>query len=246
MNILIKKLLRENLLSEDANDIVMSFNTLIKYNGGLFKSDKQAIFLLKMCQGPTENGLYVFESIQHAGTNRYETNGGVHDHSFGKYELRFVLDKQGILKKFKKTKKGEELQWERNESSKLNSEKNVEKRTFGKVLNNFIEHVRNEHENKLEALDKDFLSQYPKSGYMLKALTDGSISKQEIVNDMNDMLRNAPQDTATIEEVKTYVKYMDSYAAIKNEFDYNVNLWNKALENKLTPEEKENIINKYS
>jgi len=82
------------------SNLSISFASLVKNNNGLFKSEKQADFLLSRCNG-----------------NTYETSGRVGRSSF---YMDYFCDEQGIIKVTKRTdKKGTVLTWERREDGKL-------------------------------------------------------------------------------------------------------------------------------
>jgi len=82
------------------SNLSISFASLVKNNNGMFKSEKQADFLLSMCND-----------------NIYGTSG-----TFGRssFYMDYFCDIKGILKVEKRTdKKGTVLTWERREDGKL-------------------------------------------------------------------------------------------------------------------------------
>lgn len=80
--------------------LAISFAALVKNNNGMFKSEKQASFLLSMCNDTT-----------------YGTSG-----TFGRssFYIYYICDEKGVVKVEKRTdKKGTILTWERREEGKL-------------------------------------------------------------------------------------------------------------------------------
>lgn len=92
-----------------SNDIMRSFNSLVKYNNGLFKSEKQAKYLLSKCQEP-----YKYYGTGHIGAQNWS----------GSYQLHFSLDDKGVTRVEKCTSKGGcKITWERMSNDKFTSKK---------------------------------------------------------------------------------------------------------------------------
>lgn len=96
---LVELVLLEN--SSRREELLKSFFNLAKFNGGLFKSDKQAQYLLSQA----EDGVFTINQTISFGTSSYSQR---------QVGWRVYLDNQGITKIEKETgSKGIELYWER-------------------------------------------------------------------------------------------------------------------------------------
>lgn len=94
------------------SDIAISFASLVKSNNGMFKSDKQAEFLLSHC----ENGEFI-------------TCGNMYGHSFN---LTYVCDAQGVTRVIHYTSNtGDKTTWERVEAGKVSVQ---ERKEFKRIM----------------------------------------------------------------------------------------------------------------
>jgi chaperonin cofactor prefoldin len=83
-----------------SDDIMKSLNSLVKYNNGLFKSEKQGKFLLSRCQEP-----YTYYGSGSLGDGQTWS---------GSYQFIYKLDDNGVINVHKSTpKSGVKLTWER-------------------------------------------------------------------------------------------------------------------------------------
>lgn len=109
--------------SYDDDPMEKSFNILIKYNNGFFKSDKQRDFLLSRC----DNGEYTLLKDGYVGAG----TGGEGMTAKNQYHITFFLDNEGIYKKTKNTRvKGLTTVWERksdNEFQEIKSQNDLDR-----------------------------------------------------------------------------------------------------------------------
>lgn len=85
------------------NNLAASFFSLIKTNGGLFKSEKQARFLLSHCV----EGVYTSKQSFHFGEYEGRTNRNTAYVTFS-----FLCDSEGVKLVQKETRKGSSIYWE--------------------------------------------------------------------------------------------------------------------------------------
>lgn len=76
------------------SDLAISFASLVKTNNGMFKSSKQAAFLLSQCQE----------------ASTFYASGAVYNNG---YTLAYVCDEQGVIQVKKSTKNKDSVTWDR-------------------------------------------------------------------------------------------------------------------------------------
>lgn len=95
--------------------LAISFATLVKNNNGLFKSEKQASFLISMCR----DGVFGTSSA----------------FGYSSFNMYYYCDDNGIYKVEKSTpKKGIMLTWERREEGKVTVQDKKEIKSISRML----------------------------------------------------------------------------------------------------------------
>jgi hypothetical protein len=125
-------------LNESVDELLPTLFSLIKYNNGEFKSDKQKKFLLNQ----RNDG----DTIRIGQTFTFGEHGGARN----SIEYTFILDDLGINKVIKTSKKGtkHDIWWERSAGTKTQSEENH----INKLFNNEVKKEREfEYQKYLQA-----------------------------------------------------------------------------------------------
>lgn len=154
-----KGLLMEELLYESDDNLAISLQSLAKYNGGKFKSDKQRNFILNKTEKIGEN------EWEYVSSNSYS----VGERARMTWRNYFILDSLGVKKIIKHTEKGgDTVQWERNAESE---EKSLKLQNWKERINSIkkeIDEKVTEYENKkneLRTVVSDKNSQLKLGGY---------------------------------------------------------------------------------
>lgn len=138
-----KSLLREEVLNESDDNLAISLQSLAKYNGGKFKSDKQRNFILNKTEKISEN------EWEYVSSNSYS----VGERARISWRNYFILDSLGVKKILKHTEKGGiTVQWERNAESEA---KSIKLQNWKDRLNSIkkeIDEKVTEYENKKNEL----------------------------------------------------------------------------------------------
>jgi hypothetical protein len=138
-----KGLLMEELLYESDDSLAISLQSLAKYNGGKFKSDKQRNFILNKTEKIGEN------EWEYVSNNSYS----VGERARMTWRNYFILDSLGVKKIIKYTEKGgDTVQWERNAESE---EKSLKLHNWKERINSIkkeIDEKVTEYENKKNEL----------------------------------------------------------------------------------------------
>lgn len=244
MNQLIKKLLRENLYKRGDDDLARTLYSLIKYNGGYFKSDKQRDFLFKKSIGPDENGFYEIVLNRSIETIDYETDGGgFHQHTVGRYKVIFILDSLGIIKQEKELKRGTITQWERSDLSMDISKKNIEKRALIKAFNNLVNFAN----YGLDDLKNKYNINRNSSDEQVNGLINGKYSEQDLIDIITYCKShdNIPLYGEILEKTEKLLLFYQEFKTIKNKYLRAKELVDKSKNsiNDLTPEEQQEVLN---
>lgn len=120
------------------DQIAVSFAGLVKNNNGMFKSEKQAAFLLSKCID-----------------NEYEAVSSVYGNS---YTNTYLCDSKGVVKVVHYThQKGESLIWERVENDKLTVQEEKQQKRIKREIKRIEKQIAEREAAKDQYKDQEWL-----------------------------------------------------------------------------------------
>lgn len=129
-----------------------SFASLVKTNNGLFKSEKQAKFLIDQCDS--------IDSKKERAV--YHVLGNVHGNSF---TLTYICDFKGVLKVEKHTPKTNKtvITWERPQDGKTTAQDAKEIKRIKREINKAKKSIKEREDNKQDYINRDMLDLFERS-----------------------------------------------------------------------------------
>ena len=182
------------LFEGSGDDLLMTFFTLIKYNGGEFKSDKQKKYLRR-------NGDYFYLTK----TSYFGDNQGAKAETA--YEV--FLDDIGIVKiiKWSKNKTKQEVYWQRTADSMKKSQETKINSDFGKVLSDDMRTRELEHQKVLDSIVQKVRETQESIG------TIATFNKDSLESQINQFII---RDNDSVETGVDMTKFNDHYNQIKD------------------------------
>lgn len=172
------------------SNIAQSLATLVKYNAGFFKSEKQAKFLLSVT-----GGCFVVSNAVNLG---YEYN----NKRVGQgATTSYILDDKGIVLVERKNAKGVTTVFDRNDKASVQANKERLEAIKAKKERDAIAQAKWEKAQELRAFDEAL-------GAHIKALLNTSVQELYSNETTAHLLNNHAELIGTTNKIKTYADYV--------------------------------------